>query len=512
MKRREFIALLGGLTARPGGSARFSIETWEGVTAAPPSGTVLRNVFQQPFGINSIWNTPLGKGGGGLVSGGPGPHSGQVYRYNDSTGPVYEKTTVPPLAFTVGEELLILFGPSSPKKQIHTNTVGWDGGAAERCAAKQTPTSTYVPVPPNASYPSGMASDYNPCGSASLTGSTPNGCGCILLADRRSMHQNQPMQICTVGGSPTTQYFFNPNVDIFADETTTPKSAYGSHGGSAMSAIGGAIRLKEIIPGNCPIVSGVADVMRHALQLSFQGHTFDAFGPFPKWPATNNDTGNEALLLALLPTFDINSLATVPGRSIAWSLINYGAYNVDALGGAGLCIGVEYSWGDSSVNCPTGRVECEFVQNWSYPTGYNDGNASSAFSQDLASIIQNLYCITNNGPTAIGGGAGSGGRLQPMAATAIDHGVITVAPVVNDNSFLVSHTAPAAQLIDLVTATNYPYRWTLTGTGSENFWIQPTTGLIYTAVASITTGTYTLTATAENIVGSNSGTITITVT
>ena len=468
-----------------------------------------RNVFQQPFGVNSIWNTPIGSGGGGLVSGGIGPHGGQVYRYANSVGPVYEFAGRA-VANTLNDENLILFGPSSPLKTVYTNPVNWsiNPAAPARCAAIQTPTATSVPVPATASYPGLSGGD--PCLDPGVNGTLPNCCAGILLADRVSLYQNQPMQICSVGGSPTTEFFFD-TVSIFSDETSVPPSARGSHGGSVMSSLGGTIRYNEIIPGNCPIVPGVADVMRHALGAAFNFNLFNAFTTTFVWPATNSDNCNEGLLLALLPNFNISSLLTAPGRSLAWTIMNYGMYIKDGSGWDAINIETEYSYGDSSVNCPTGRATCQFQTLWGY-TMNPSPNSGLPFGQDIATICNNLYVITNNSPTSIGGG---GTPLQPLAATAVDPGVITVPPVVTNASFPLSSAGLyAGEFVGQVTASQSPFWWTLSGTGSPNFWIQPTTGLIYVSqagVTGITPGTYTLTATARNIQNTGTGTVTIVV-
>lgn len=480
-----------------------------------------RNVFQQPFGTNSIWNTPLGRGGGGLVSGGTGPHGGAVMEYSDATGPVYEFAGVTTSATSiVCDENLILMGPASPLQVVHTNTFGWSGNPAApgRCAATQTATATTVPIPTNASYP-GLDGDLvtNACTQPAVYGGEPNCAAAILLADRATLYQQQPMQICSTGGVPTTEFFFS-NVSITSDETSSPPSAYGSHGGSAMSALGGTIRMNELIPGNCPILPGVADVMRHALSCAFESGLFTAFTSTFVWPATNSDGGSEGLLLALLPTFNINSLHTAPGKSMAWTIMNYGMYindtNPAGPFGDGFNINPEYSYGDTSVNCPTGRVMCQFSTDWSMFMSPSP-NTANTWGEDLITICQNLYVVTNNGPTAIGGGAGSLGRLQLSAAPASDQGVVGTAPTVSALSISVSIDAiSSGLLLGQVQATHTPYLWTLTGTGSTNFWIQPTTGKLYvsaTGATGITTGTYNLTASATNIAGTNTGAVTVVV-
>jgi len=146
--------------------------------------------------------------------------------------------------------------------------------------------------------------------------------------------------------------------------------------------------------------------MRHSLKLEFTG-LFNSFGSGPFWPATHADGGNEGLLVALLPTFNYNGLQTAPGRSIAWTLINYGAYLVDNPGwnAVGICM-------ESSTMTLDGVITTaadQFETDWGY-SFYNDQN-NTPWLQDIETIEANLQVITNNGPNSIGGG---GTPRQPL--------------------------------------------------------------------------------------------------
>jgi len=191
--------------------------------------------------------------------------------------------------------------------------------------------------------------------------------------------------------------------------------------------------------------------------------------------------------------------------------MNYGMYTNDNAAADAINLCGEYSYGDSSVNCPKGRTACQFKTLWGfsmYPYPY-----TLPFALDMHTICQNLYVITNNALASIGGPGVT--RLQPLAAPAVDPGVITLSPMVNSASLSLSHVGlVAGQLVGQVTASQSPFWWVLTGTGASNFWIQPTTGLIYVStagVSGIAAGTYILTATAQNVVGSGTGSVTIVV-
>jgi hypothetical protein len=505
-----------------------ALESAEPVPVPPDPGpepgpvTITRNVFLQPFGEKSIWNTPLGVGTGGLEVAGPGRSGGSIYKYKGNDGPIYEWAGGKTVMYTALDENLIVFGAASPVKEMRENSAGWNdngqGAAAVRCAASTTATGVSVGIPPDAYYP-GQIGSGDPCTNPGVSGRLPNCCSAILMPDRTKFVQNVPTQICSKGAAPTAGWFFPGTnntgtsapgkfVSIYADETSDPPAALGSHGGSGLSALGSVIRFNELIPGNCPWVPGVADVMRHTLSFSMNYNLFDPFG-IQVWPATKHDRGNEALLMALLPSFDLNSLSTAPARSIAWTLMNYGAYLNDESGWDAIQLNVEYSYGDKSVNCPTGRVACQFKQVWGFTMDTPNPNPNTAWGRDIALICANFYVITNNTATSIGGPGAK--RMQPWLVKATDPGVITAKPTVTAASLSAGTGMAVGQQVGQVTASQSPFWWSLSGTGADKFWIEPRTGVIYVSTVPAA-GTYTLTATAQNIVGNGTGTVTIKVT
>lgn len=293
------------------------------------------------------------------------------------------------------DESQIVFGPSSPLQHIYTNTVGWSGGSADRCAATQTlytGARSQLPIPTDAFF-----------NATNLPDGTPNASTVVLLQDRETLWQSQPAVICSTGGPISSQY-------TVAETSLYGDGISGSHGGSGLSALGGVIRMNEIIPGNSSIVDGVADVMRHALCIQFDAGVFGSFGTGPFWPATNQDGAAEGLLVALLPTFDYNGLQTPPARSIAWTLINYGAYIVDSTAWDDMAFCTELSFADSSVDITSGRTVDQFQSVWGYSMSAFPAN-STQFGRDIQTIATSLHVITNNTASSIGGG---GTPLQPL--------------------------------------------------------------------------------------------------
>lgn len=351
-----------------------------GGTNPPPA----RNVLLQPFASNSIWNMPIG--------------SGAVYK---AAG-----ITTPPASLTQDDDIIVLT-PTAPTTPVDTNAAAWQSPSMDRCdngpngAYPNKTTSLTVPVPTNF-----ILTSKN---SLPAMGGTPNNSAAVLGADGKTVYNFQPLQRCTAGGPVT--YLTNA---IVANTNLYTDGIVGSHGGAWLSALGGTIRMGELVPGNSPIVNGVKDVIRHALKIEIEGsadgHPLLNNSVFPNnkivWPAGNNDGANEGLLVALLPTFNYNGLSTAPGRSIAWTLINYGAYIVDDTAWNDMAICTELSPNaDGSIN----RVYTEFQSSWGYT--FDQSSTSNAWFKDIQTIMQNLQVVTNNSASAIGGG---GTPRQPL--------------------------------------------------------------------------------------------------
>eukprot|EP01051_Picozoa_sp_SAG22_P003141 SAG22_NODE_150_length_17426_cov_8.082588_6_plen_644_part_00 len=146
------------------------------------------------------------------------------------------------------------------------------------------------------------------------------------------MWEDLPLTRCT-GGNWTCSNTDFTRGDIFAG------GIIGAHGGTGMSGLGGSLRLGELVRGGDPIrhVLAVApNCPENCFACAGQANT----APF-RWPAV---TGEECInykgrveqlvhgaLLALPRHVDISKLGleTEPGRMIAWTLQNYGAYIVE---------------------------------------------------------------------------------------------------------------------------------------------------------------------------------------
>lgn len=340
-------------------------------TSTPTSGT--RDPLKQPFASNSIWNMPIGSGAVYVpanISGNPGGTWSGMPQIDDER---------------------IVMKPTAPPTAINYSSVGWSGGS--RCSATGGLLVT-VPIPSSYVVPSGI----------------DNSSAAFLAADGRTIIQTQPFTRCAGGGSATSLATF-PSVDIYGD------GIKGAHGGSGLSAVGGSIRVGELRPGQ--------QGPRHALKVNVYAKqvlykcttSTDCF----RWPATtadgyavgfygtNSNNANTAMkmgaLLAIPGSVDLSTLGleTEPGKQIAWTLQNYGAYIVDDTYGANFAFNAE--------NGPDGSVRTQFQAD--YGTSFEVwGPGTTAWSRDVQKLVQVLNVVNNNSPTSIGGG---GTPRQPLA-------------------------------------------------------------------------------------------------
>jgi len=335
-----------------------------------------RNAYKQPFASNSIWNLPIG------VS---AKYVAANIRQANAWG------------MTIDPDLIVL-KPSSPITNVCYNGDGWSGKSRCDC---QGATMFQVPFPPTFIVPGANSSN------------TPNYAGAILLADNTTILQSQPWAHCTESSPLTSQYKY-PSVSI------TGGGIEGAHGGSGLSSIGGTVRLGELVPG--------APNIPHALKINLDAaHDCYPGNPSFRWPAVQADScapgcyggKNPSVmpgsLLALPTSLNISAMGfeTVPGKMLAWTFQNYGAYIVDDTAWDVYAIETEFS--------PDGDVSVEFEQKWGFsmtPQSKND-----PWARDMDRIFLNLAAVDNwnealyNTVSTSSGSQGTGGGkpLQPWA-------------------------------------------------------------------------------------------------
>ncbi|MHB8490303.1 MAG: hypothetical protein ACYDC4_14130 [Candidatus Dormibacteria bacterium] len=343
--------------------------------AATPSGTVsgvgtstpgprpaapgARNKFLWPFASSSIWNMPIGSGANYVAA----------------------HLALPTMKALTADQNMIVMDPSAPLLRLDYNGAGWSNG--NRCTGSGSVLAS-VPIPPGFTVPSDGHNDPL----------------AVVMPDGQTVIQGQPFARCTPGG-PATVLELSPSVNLYGN-------GMAGGGGAGLGALGGTIRLNELVPGGA---------IRHALKVDVDAAR-DLF-PTPafRWPAIHADAcapgcyggGVPALtmgsLLALPARLDLAGLGleTVPGQMLAWTLQNYGAYVTNDTTRSVFSITTE--------DGPSGSVVNQFQQVWGFPFAAPAGNATP-WSHDINLILANLAVVANNGPASVGGG---GTPLQPLA-------------------------------------------------------------------------------------------------
>lgn len=359
-----------------------------------------RDRFFEPFSSTSIWNTAIG--------------SCAQFSPARLFGPGRE-----PTQFHNDHEFFLRATEADP-------LTDWidqgDWGGDDHCHVTGKVVSQ-VRLPHNWTSSSDCGEQSDPAKCASKPNQPGNNAMGVLLEDNETVVQMQPAYRCAAGG-PLLARFGNatdgcpqqfPNVtSIFGDGTL------GSHGGSGLSGVGGAIRVGELLPDSGPI--------KHAIKIELQHRWYYGMHPLQSasaynggrrqylWPATGSDGGSNkapgglyggddpyvapgALLgLPAAVSASINT-STVVGHKIKQALTDYGGYIVDDTGG-----------GNSVAICMESQVNDEMRKIYgyamTYPHGVSSGSADPgrALYSDLLAIFQGLHAVTNNGPSSIGGG------------------------------------------------------------------------------------------------------------
>lgn len=334
-----------------------------------------RDPIKQPFSKTSIWNMPIHKDA----------------KYVPAT------LKYPKFGLTPDQDIIIL-KPNSPMTKIYTNYTGWDD-SKDRCVV-EGPLLFSAPIPENFTV---SKDNWLP--------GMPNAGLAVLMPDGRTIKQTQPFARCTAGTDATSQY-------LFKDQDIYGEGYYGAHGGSGLSAIGGTLRIGELVPGG--IIRHVMKINVCALlNLSLNKDGTQGY----RWPAANADSyaadryrgSNPAMeigsLLAIPDSLNIDSLAfeTEAGRILATAFQNYGAYIVDDSYLDVMSMETEFS--------PDGRMIDEFKEKWGFDFGSNWDPKDTPWTRDFRKIVAVLHVVDNNTKTTIGGGQTTDfqNRLAPMA-------------------------------------------------------------------------------------------------
>ena len=348
----------------------------------PPS---CRRVKKWPFLKTSIWNIPIGSNA----------------KYHPQ--PIDKKH----ISGIHADLDIIILTPDAPKMNVYGTKYRWQSGTNKKTRCKKHNDIIHLSLPIPKNYVTLFHKQ-----------SRPNNAAVIMRSNEHTLVQTQPFQVCEGGYAttglkrPSGEYINEilraSDVDIYG------KGRAGMHGGSGLSTLGGAIRLGELTSPNI-------DAMRHALKISFPGEHYLYYNHETnkgyRWPALKHDSHAEdkynstnpeayiGCLRALKPDLNIEdlNLETLPGKKLAWTLKNYGAYQVEGVPWSKMMIAVEEG--------PNGSVVEEFKEKYGWDFVSTD-KASNPWLRDCMKIIQHLYIVENNRKSTPGGG---GEPLQPLA-------------------------------------------------------------------------------------------------
>ncbi len=362
---------------------------------ASPSGPTSRDARKWPFASESIWNMPIGD-------------QAQYVAASIDNDPRSDEWTPTPAI----EPERIVMHPEAPVLNVRYSDVAWSGG--NRCNPSGTaPSWAHLPIQVHAP------------ASYVVENSRHNNGSAFLEPDGRTIIELQPLARCTANGDATALLVFQD-----FPMTLYGEGAYGSHGGSRLSSLGGTLRIGELLD----------EAPRHALKFvvdveyvlstcsSGNENCRDSVRDECcfRWPAYSSDSGAsswygkkkpsqpKALKMGSLlaipygTSLDSLGLESEPAKMLAWTLQNYGGYVVDATG-TGIMIAAE--------DGADGKFDDGFTKKWGYSFEgrLRDGTSkgkNAAWVRDVQRIVTALNVVANNGPSSVGGG---GKPRQPLA-------------------------------------------------------------------------------------------------
>jgi len=240
----------------------------------------------------------------------------------------------------------------------------------------------------------------------------------LLLPDGDSLIFTQPAYRCAPGPTAPLLSLLDAS---HGKGSLRGVGNWGGHGGSGLNAIGGSLRLGELLPSG----GGAATPPPHVLKLQlwaakyYYGSSHGAtWSTCFRWPALHCDGyfmnpalyngTNKALkpgaLLAVPPAALpglVAALSTAPARALAWTLAHYGGLLADD------------TYADrATLNAEAGFTDAfEAAWGWPFQTWPGDERpGAAAWLADVLTLFRALHVVDSNGPGAPGGG---GAPLQP---------------------------------------------------------------------------------------------------
>ena len=330
-----------------------------------------RNVTAWPFAATSVWNTPVGS----------------AAKY--SAVHIFQNHT-PKNVFTDDDYMIVT---RSTDPEVLWYSQGW-WNSTDHC--ERFPWSTLVG---KLHWPANLT----------VTAFGNNNAAAILQPDNVTLILTQPLYKCNESWPVLSLHDpWHGNCSILENCT------YGGHGGSTLNAIGGSLRVGELLPG--------VDAPRHVLKLQLFAHQYyyGAKGGANRstcytWPALNcdgyfsdcsnpdsyncygglNELVRPGALLAIVPA-DLAglNLTTQPAKMLAWTLTNFGGLLCD----------------DTYDDRVTINVEKGFENSFGAAWGFAFQASSGPWFEDVLTIFRALNVVVSNTVATPGGG---GTPLQP---------------------------------------------------------------------------------------------------
>lgn len=349
----------------------------------------IRDRTYTPFASSSIWNTPIGT-------------DATYSPLNLTAPPMYGDSATyivldpnAPLRSLVDRGYHYQWNPDGTWKD-GTSVVGTDTGVQVRF-----PDGYLIPPPPEGAMPD------RPSAAVASNGNY-----------REFQYTVRPTATSNLSIFEAARAEYAPD----GDGRTMLSGSSGGHGGSGLSAIGGALRVGEL---ESP------DPIRHVLSFTLNltrwgtkngggivnGYRWPAFWADTLYSSTTAGVGYGTLgetprsglgsgsLLAIPATTDLAALGfeTTYGAKLAWTCQNYGGYVTDNTGE------VAGSWHIWQINSEVGVGDTISIGTVANPA------SGTALGRDLGKIYTNLAVVMNNSSTAVGGG---GIPLQPWLPAA----------------------------------------------------------------------------------------------
>ncbi|GAB5519421.1 MAG: hypothetical protein RhofKO_16720 [Rhodothermales bacterium] len=324
-----------------------------------------RDAWLWPFTPTSIWNHPIG---------------------NDA---IYEPANLRAAAHVgVDTQHILELNASDPlRPALGTTTFG-----PGRCDGTE-PIGVSLNIPDDWLVPDAGNSPY---------GGTPNSNFAFRLPDSDTVFEGSLVSRCVAGGPVHLPDWMKWPANRWRQDLRSDGFDGGGQGASRMSALGGTLRLGELV-GREPI--------RHVLKINpwCQRYCYySASLPGFKWPARSADnyaaTGYRGTdpnlvmgaLFAIPPEVTEASLGlqTEAGRKLFFTMQNYGVYFTE-----------DAAW-DTWDLIVERHAEIEFEQ------AYGFSMNSTRWRNEINKLMQALHVVTNNSALSIGGG---GAPRQPLA-------------------------------------------------------------------------------------------------